>query len=99
MNTQHTPGPWLATQTYFFGHDSWQITGENGDTNPFLCRVTDSTPDYEANARLIAAAPELLAELSNLLARIEASPTLLPHISADARNAARAAIAKATGNT
>jgi len=56
----HTQGPWKAHAAYFFGRDSFQITGTNGDSSPFLCRLTDDTPNFEANARLIAAAPDLL---------------------------------------
>jgi len=56
----HTQGPWQIHAAYFFGHDSLEIRGTNGDSSPFLCRLTDDTPDYEANARLIAAAPNLL---------------------------------------
>ena len=65
---QHTPGPWMASQAFFFGHDSWQITGTIGDTSPFLCRLMDDTPDYEANARLIASSPDLLAALESIAA-------------------------------
>ena len=63
----HTQGPWKAHAAYFFGRDSFQITGKNGDSSPFLCRLTDDTHDYEANARLIYAAPELLACLLDVL--------------------------------
>jgi len=89
----HTPGPWMASQAFFFGHDSWQITGTNGDTSPFLCHLIDDTPDYAANARLIAAAPELLAALEALCE----DKYLADPINADRMRAARAAIAKAKG--
>jgi hypothetical protein len=62
MSAAHTPGP-------------WRVTGPNiraGDA--LLAMVTDhwaneTTPDAEkmANARLIAAAPELLAALQAIL--------------------------------
>lgn len=73
MKTEHTKGPWIAHSAYFFGHDSFQITGRNGDSNPFLCRLTDDTPNFEANARLIAAAPELLEALYAALPCVEES--------------------------
>jgi bacterioferritin-associated ferredoxin len=42
------------------------ICGTNGDSSPFICRLTADTPDYAANARLIAAAPELLEHLRQM---------------------------------
>lgn len=92
----HTPGP-------------WRVTGPNvraGDA--LLAVVTDHwadhpTPDNEKanNARLIAAAPDLLAQLVKMTdayakAMKDAGVTYYPEALADVR-AARAAIAKATG--
>ena len=91
---QHTPGPWMASQAFFFGHDSLQITGTNGDTSPFLCRLVDDTPDYTANARLIAAAPELLEVAHLILAE-----DLLDFLPEEYVSRVRAAIAKATGES
>ena len=91
MNTHtHTQGPWKAHPAFFFGHDSLQITGTNGDSSPFLCRLTDDTPNFEANARLIAAAPELLAALKSVRWQY---PT-----NSEAHEIAAAAIAKVEGN-
>lgn len=66
MTTQHTPGPWLRTQ----GSGRFYIKTDD-ETSQSLATVFSnkgdfgciSNPDYEkakANARLIAAAPELL---------------------------------------
>lgn len=57
MKTKHTPGPWrfeLSTKTI-----------RSVPTNYWLATMDswDGAVDNEANARLIAAAPELLAEL------------------------------------
>ncbi len=101
----HTPGPWMASQAFFFGHDSWQITGTIGDTSPFLCHLTDDTPDYAANARLIAAAPELLAALEKAAELAEGAVKILRQFDVESGRVAaecvlrdaRAAIAKATG--
>ena len=98
---QHTPGPWVFTEDPLSRNPSltWNINGFHpvaGFLSPQDCQLA-TVYDVEANARLIAAAPDLLAALTNILARVEASPTLLPHISADVRNEARAAIARATG--
>ena len=108
MKTNHTPGPWVV---HHERGSEWALVMSGGpagriicNVNPESCPDTSSAPAFvrmpmEANARLIAAAPDLLDALSDLLERIERSPTLLPHISADSRNAARAAIAKATPGT
>lgn len=68
--TEHTPGPWRAvdvSQTY----PEWQIV-----TDEYECQyIADVMPvdlalniaDTEANARLISAAPDLLAALEAVL--------------------------------
>ena len=86
--TQHTPGPWLAGQT---------ITAADPDRAPGSYeRITiASRVNNMANARLIAAAPELLAALIGLLEQAD-----LGEVDAETAplvEAARAAIAKATG--
>ena len=62
MNAQHTPGPWIVHDCSPPDSDServivvrWQ---SNGLTLAHL--VNYSVPERRANARLIAAAPELL---------------------------------------
>jgi len=56
----HTPGPWIAT----FENDRWVIDcqGEFGPKKA-LAVTAGFYPTNEANARLIAAAPELLEAL------------------------------------
>jgi hypothetical protein len=69
---RHTPGPWLATYNGAF----WEITPKDagkkkGRTNiPFsvgdVCASDPENPNsgiQEANARLMAASPKLLAKL------------------------------------
>lgn len=58
MSALHTPGPWRV-ERYLGREDSWFVRG------PFDERVCGqgSGPVVEANARLIAAAPELLEAL------------------------------------
>lgn len=89
--TTHTPGPWNV------GDDSPNEyegpTIENIDTVIAVIPIddiNDSTPEERANARLIAAAPELLAAL--IAARAGRSPTAQP-----LPDMIDAAIAKATG--
>jgi len=79
---KHTPGPWHPA------HD--QVVTDN---DSLICSLSGLRgPGYtQANARLIAAAPELLEALRGLL---NALPSATTH---PAISAARAAIAKATG--
>jgi hypothetical protein len=63
-DTKHTTGPWKATS---YG-GVIQITAEREpDANPQVCRIYKAMEDEsdcaEANALLIAAAPDLLEEL------------------------------------
>lgn len=101
MKTQHTPGPWYVfVEKHNWGFTPHVTTSPEPKGGAPICTFNGLAyrdgSETEANARLIAAAPDLFDALSDLLERIERSPTLLPHISADTRNAARAAITKAT---
>jgi hypothetical protein len=66
MKTKHSRGPWTA---YNYGKDSYgkQIsTVSHSDGCDRVCElisVKDNAEETQANARLIAAAPELLAAL------------------------------------
>jgi hypothetical protein len=93
MTTQHTPGPWLYTQE---GVDAFGIVKPDGYSIVHLAALHNSTSASElpANARLIAAAPDLLDALRGLIRDIGVSAVYQDH---PAYNAARAAIAKATG--
>lgn len=63
---QHTPGPWKAADTLIaLGPDEVAIENEKGD---IICGVWpfgefEDTLEQDANAALIAAAPQLLAAL------------------------------------
>jgi len=61
----HTPGPWTAIETPESSHHDWRIKA----TRLFIGVATDNS---EADARLIAAAPELLAALESLSYAFEA---------------------------
>ena len=89
MSSAHTPGPWYwadnvpeAPPTYCAIVDSAGFT------------IADPSPMSEADARLIAAAPELLAALRWALDQIEDD---LDFDHQAALEAAKAAISKATG--
>jgi len=109
MNTtqsKHTPGPWLnrlvKSQASHYGEKqspSHQI--EHESSGVVLARIPNSGKSLEArnvaNARLIAAAPELLAALIDIIepmAGIDASK-FIPE-TAHRLKQAREAIAKAT---
>ena len=60
MDTKHTPGPWACTYTSNHAHD-YRITKVNGA--PLSLKVSaNDRAEQRANARLIAATPELLDE-------------------------------------
>jgi hypothetical protein len=59
MSAQHTPGPWIVRQNRDCSLDFF---GESGRM-AFLCNARLTNQD--ANARLIAAAPEMLEALKD----------------------------------
>lgn len=88
----HTPGPWLIEPKAARGlwlHDS------NGE---FIALATkrDDAAEEDANARLIAAAPDLLAALKQLTAGMNDRFNSNPAVQAREVFEARQAIAKAT---
>lgn len=91
MTTQHTPGPWEA----WLPGRKFVIPTRNFNA---VCELVDFARDPEtvdANARLIAAAPELLAACEAVLS----SPTYGDTPSEEAVEMVRAAIAKARGES
>ena len=85
MSAKHTPGPWV---TYLNTMDDVVVRKMN-EAGYEQCVIARGA-NYK-NARLIAAAPDLLAALQSVLANSLDSQGL-----ADAHKQARAAIAKAT---
>lgn len=91
MSGVHTPGPWVIDPC-------WDILGNTDDGNGMVCQITtDAVPraEAEANARLIAAAPDMLAALRFLADQAERTPG--PPIAGVYE--AHAAIAKAEGRS
>lgn len=99
MSAKHTPGPWVHDTS---GHPAPDVRAASGRAIAHTWMVCSSTPksaagyqaradEDRANARLIAAAPELLAVLEHAshLDTFREFNDYLPTI--------RAAIAKATG--
>jgi hypothetical protein len=95
--SKHTPGPWIAEP--MVGRGAW-VKGSNGTWAALSCG--DSDLEAEANACLIAAVPDLLDALKEIVAADDTfRATMSPDVEKDpvtrACDAARAAIAKATG--
>ena len=91
---KHTPGPWAIGHSFTA---DIAIREPSGECVAVTCELCEG--EAEANARLIASAPELLAALRDCEARL----TLLIEsgrgklLDVTARNTSRAVIAKATG--
>lgn len=92
MKTAHTPGPWTASKLY--KDNSAVIKGEGGEPVLFI-----RTAKSEDDLHLIAAAPELLAALVEVVDRFDSLRESLGHRQSDLSVKSRAAIAKATGST
>lgn len=92
--TTHTPGPW---RPYIGPGGPLQVIANHCN----ICNVDDcETQSFEegsANARLIAAAPELLAALEGLLTAPDLNEDALDGETCELMAAARAALAKAKG--
>jgi hypothetical protein len=93
----HTPGPWKA-QPAGYPTRQWDIVADNGRRN-----VAETICDHESNARLIAAAPELLEVVLGIVKWWQEGSA---HLSPDAlllagndtiKEAASRAASKATG--
>jgi len=96
MSAKHTSGPWWHDDDKEVG--CIVIRAPDGDGVPWqIASMCDFGPsgDEEANARLIAAAPELLAALKDLLDAVARDVPGAASITTGPMGAARAAIAKA----
>ena len=92
--TKHTPGPWKKDGLDFFGSNGDKVVVSDGPS----FGSASNFPRAAANARLIAAAPDLLEALQRL--SNQRTRLLLPSqkITAAEQNA-RDVIARATGAT
>jgi hypothetical protein len=70
MTERHTPGPWEVTRTssmeIFIRHPS-DMDGRKPGYFAEVRRFTSDDAEVEANARLISAAPDLLAALVEIV--------------------------------
>lgn len=90
---KHTPGPWEITRSFDPGYKNISAPKHTALAQVVWCMEDEErSPMCEANAHLIAAAPELLEALEALVA--DESKEYIPTRLWDA---ARAAIAKAKG--
>lgn len=98
MNKQHTPGPWFLRE---HGHRSHPVFGNN---HGYHINADDGTEDGklivweqidEADGRLIAAAPDLLALVEKLDTILRGMGPL--YASGEVAAEVTSAIAKATG--
>lgn len=95
MSTQHTPGPWHVSKA------SPTRVIESGPRGNSIAKMglnlgACSQEEAEANARLIAAAPDLLEALQGMLLGFSLTQNPDAYPSDAPCNKARAAIAKAT---
>lgn len=91
-NAQHTPGPWKVVE---LGRDMGVVPESRPVQSVAVCSrlYREDAPDADANARLIAAAPDLLNMLERMVAETTGgfAPCLLT------LEHARNALAKAKG--
>ena len=92
----HTPGPWVASP---FGDCAYEIVNEVGTAIAEVDGAHEDSARIEANANLIAAAPELLAALRSARSWVAQYAELRGHEAASASmlRVIEAAIAKAGG--
>lgn len=92
--SKHTPGPWEVRK-----NEPWVIAKAYGNMKSVvhLNLPIEQSEEQRANARLIAAAPDLLEALELMLDRFRDTEGSHGQWEEEATENARAAIAKATG--
>ena len=86
--SKHTKGPWKAVRTV--APKGWVIGREDGLYDIAIVRDGSALEDNQANARLIAAAPDLLEALEDVRHNVDSDEPEMWH-------RVNAAIAKARG--
>lgn len=94
LHSSHTPGPWRTGDIYPYGAYGEDKPVKFGGQEIARVAATGDESATVANARLIAAAPELLECLRDFIETVQAVD---PGIYCDAIDEAEAVIAKATG--
>jgi len=95
MSAAHTPGPWEFVQAGSGDFPTWNV--RIGERGLITLPATASMETMDADARLIAAAPELLEALRLCKRYIDGGHGLYPGLHHEAYVAARDAIAKSEG--
>jgi hypothetical protein len=98
-NAQHTPGPWSIGKAHFSRENGAALDGDvtrlfmPGGVEVLVVSLGNNPEQIEADARLIAASPELLAALVGFQKAWNENRL----VTSDEAAAIRSAIAKATG--
>lgn len=99
MSTLHTPGPWKVIETNYLPHEGDHVADMSNGL--MVVPVMHALGDPLADARLIAAAPELLEALEwcadTLAVFVDDGSAAPDSVVGKNLTTARAAIAKATG--
>ena len=104
-NQGHTPGPWEAEysdygEEIWYGGEGAGVWSIKGPKECYLAGMGDESADEQeraaANARLIAAAPDLLSACEEIVALADDAGEVPVWV--DAIDMARTAIAKARGD-
>jgi len=66
--SEHIPGPWYVSK---HGSDRCSVFKDYGDERELIANAIDTWEEAEANAQLIAAAPELLEAAEELQLLLE----------------------------
>lgn len=96
---KHTPGPWFAMRTVAY----WEVCPQNAGNAGIPWTVCDVCPSagglQEANARLIAAAPEMLELLEEIVTNASKNYQGSTEIDPQIISSARWVISKARGES
>lgn len=95
---KHTPGPWKAIA--YQGHAATSIISDHAEQTIQIAECSGfgrHSNECLADARLIAAAPDLVEALAPFVARNSSEETITITVRTEDVTRARAAIAKATG--
>jgi hypothetical protein len=96
MSAKHTPGPWTLNKTGGIPIVGFDV-GDGGELLPIVPEVHGyNKREAKSNARLIAAAPDMLAALRRAVLALAFAAETSPAMRDD-YEAVSAAIAKATG--
>ena len=97
MSQQHTPGPWTVDGQHYDYYASFSVKAGGRGVCAISSNIKRPGAESAANARLIAAAPDLLAALQAMVDAYQQHFDVMPVAWQTYDYIARAAIAKATG--